>query len=132
MLVRLAADLLVVFHFSFILFVILGGLLAFRWKWVICLHLPAVIWGMLIEFQDWICPLTPWENQLRKMAGEEGYSGGFVEHYLLRVMYPEGLTRNVQIVLGTAVLLINLAAYGWLILRQYKRRERTTHDTGAG
>ncbi|MBD3672464.1 MAG: DUF2784 domain-containing protein [Planctomycetaceae bacterium] len=120
MVYRLAADSLVVVHFGFICFVILGGLLAVRWNWVILLHLPAVVWGMLIEFYGWICPLTPWENQLREAAGQGGYEGGFVEHYLLAVMYPEGLTHNVQVVLGLIVLLMNASVYGWLIYRRKK------------
>jgi len=122
MLYRIAADALVAFHFGFICFVILGGLLAIRWNWVILLHLPAVIWGMLIEFYGWICPLTPWENQLREAAGQSGYEGGFIEHYLLAVMYPDGLTRNVQIGLGLIVLAINASVYGWLILKWRGRK----------
>jgi hypothetical protein len=117
MLARSAADLLVVLHFAFILFVIFGAVLEFRWRWVIWLHLPAVVWGALIEFQNWTCPLTPWENRLREMAGEKGISGGFIEHYLLSVIYPEGLTRNVQIVLGSLVLVINVTVYSVLIYR---------------
>ena len=128
MLARLAADLLVVVHFSFILFVILGALLAFRWRWVIRVHLPAVVWGMLIEFQDWTCPLTPWENRLREMAGEEGYSAGFIEHYLLSVIYPAGLTRNVQIVLGISVLVINVGLYGTIVWRSMRRCNEPTEE----
>jgi hypothetical protein len=120
MLYRIAADALVAFHFGFICFVILGGLLAIRWNWVILLHFPAVIWGMLIEFCNLYCPLTPWENSLREAAGQSGYEGGFIEHYLLAVMYPEGLTRNVQIVLGLIVLTINLSVYAWLIMRRIR------------
>ena len=78
---------------------------------------PAVLWGALIEFRGWICPLTPWEQRLRLAAGEAGYSGGFVEHYLLPVLYPAGLDRRAQIVLGTLVLAINVTLYGWLWLR---------------
>lgn len=121
MLYRIAAGLLVAFHFSFICFVILGGLLAIRWNWVILFHFPAVIWGMLIEFCGWICPLTPWENQLREAAGQSGYEGGFIEHYLLSIMYPEGLTRNIQIVLGLIVLVINVSVYAWLIKKRMER-----------
>lgn len=124
---RIAADALVAVHFGFICFVILGGLLAIRWKWVILFHLPAVIWGMLIEFRGWICPLTPWENQLREAAGQSGYEGGFIEHYLLAVMYPDGLTRNVQIVLGLIVLAINASVYGWLVLK-WRGRKHSNHE----
>lgn len=132
MFAHLAADLLVVLHFAFILFVVFGALLAFRWRWVILLHVPAAVWGALIEFQDWTCPLTPWENHFRELAGEEGFSGGFIENYLLSVIYPEGLTRNVQIVLGTAVVVVNLAVYAWLILRcRSNRGEKPGHETTA-
>lgn len=126
MFARLAADLLVVIHFSFVLFVVFGALLAFRWRWVILFHLPAVAWGALIEFQNWTCPLTPWENRLREMAGDKGFSGGFIEHYLLSVMYPEGLTRNVQIVLGSAVLVINIGIYTALVIRRMSRTRETS------
>jgi hypothetical protein len=132
MFARLAADLLVVLHLAFILFVIFGALLAFRWRWIILLHIPAAVWGALIEFQDWTCPLTPWENHFRELAGEEGFSEGFIEHYLLSVIYPEGLTRNVQFVLGTAVLLINLGLYGWLIVRGRSNQSETpAHDSAS-
>lgn len=126
MLYRVAADALVVAHFGFICFVILGGLLAIRWNWVILFHLPAVLWGMLIEFYGWICPLTPWEIQLRESAGQQGYEGGFIEHYLLAVMYPDGLTRNVQIGLGLIVFGINASVYLWMIKRGL--RPRTTEQ----
>ena len=120
MIYRLLADLVFLAHFAFVLFVVLGGV-AVWWKprlaW---LHLPAVAWGALIEFAGWICPLTPWEQSLRRLAGEEGYSGGFVEHYLFPVLYPAGLTRDVQIVLGVLVLAINGIAYA-LILRRRSR-----------
>ena len=131
MLARLAADLLVVLHFGFILFVVFGALLAFRWRWVILLHIPAAAWGALIEFQDWTCPLTPWENHFRKLAGEEGFTGGFIEHYLLSVIYPGGLTRTVQIVLGTAVLAVNLGVYGWLIVRSRSNPSETPEHESA-
>ncbi|MEW6426931.1 MAG: DUF2784 domain-containing protein [Thermodesulfobacteriota bacterium] len=117
MLYRLLADLLVAVHLLFILFVLFGGLLALRWRPVVRLHLPAVCWGIVIEWSGWICPLTPLENRLRQKAGQAGYPGGFVEHYLLPVVYPEGLTREVQLVLGGLVLAVNLLVYG-LILRR--------------
>ena len=126
MLYRVAADALVVAHFGFICFVILGGLLAIRWNWVIFFHLPAVLWGMFIEFYGWICPLTPWEIQLRESAGQQGYEGGFIEHYLLAVMYPDGLTRNVQIGLGLIVFGINASVYLWMMKRRL--RPRTTEQ----
>ena len=115
MVYSLAADLLVVLHVGFILFVVFGGLLVWRWGWLVLLHLPAVVWGALLEFYGWLCPLTPWEQQLRLAAGEAGYTGSFIAHYLLPVLYPEGLTRSVQMLLGAGVLLINLVIYGWLV-----------------
>ncbi len=112
---RILADFVVVVHFGFVLFVVLGGLLALRWRSIIKLHLPAAAWGVLIEFAGWTCPLTPLENWLRKMGTEAGYRGSFVEHYLLSILYPESLTRNLQIALGLVALTINLAIY-WRVL----------------
>ena len=105
------ADLVVGIHFLFVLFVVLGGLLALRWRWVIWVHLPAAIWGALIELGGWICPLTPLEQSLRDRAGAGGYQGGFIEHYLLPILYPGALTRGIQLGLGVAVILINLLIY---------------------
>jgi len=116
------ANVTVVVHSVFICFVVLGGLLMFRWRRIVFLHLPAVIWGALIEFQGWICPLTPLEQHFRQMAGQAGHAGGFIEYYLLPVMYPSGLTRDVQIVLGSLVILINVLIYGWLIKRLLSER----------
>lgn len=118
MLYRLAADLVALTHFAFVLFVVLGGLLALRWRRVIWLHLPCALWGALIELVGWICPLTPAENWLRLRAGQAGYSGGFIEHYLMPVLYPVGLSRSVQVVLGLAVVVINAAIYGVLLARR--------------
>jgi hypothetical protein len=84
---------------------------------VAVLHLPAAAWGALIEFQGWICPLTPLENSLRASAGQAGYRGGFIEHYLLPVLYPAGLTRGVQLALGSGVIVVNLVVYGFLMAR---------------
>lgn len=114
---RLLANAVVVVHALFILFVLFGGFLAWRWRWVAALHVPCAVWGMLIEYRGWICPLTPLENTLRAKAGEQGYSGGFVEHYLLPAIYPSGLTSRVQVVLGTLVLVVNVLAYTVLIRR---------------
>jgi uncharacterized protein DUF2784 len=111
------ADLVVALHFAFVLFVVLGGLLVLRWPRLAYLHIPAAIWGVLIEFAGWICPLTPLENALRVRAGEAGYQGSFVEHYILPVLYPSALTRNVQFLLGALVLALNLAIYGYLLRR---------------
>ena len=108
---RIAADLLVLFHFAFILFVVLGGFLVLYRRLFAWLHFPAVIWGVLIEFSGWICPLTPWEQSLRIKAGHVGYSGGFVEHYLVPLIYPEALTPEIQFVLGVLVLILNVYIY---------------------
>lgn len=114
---RLLANAVVLVHGLFIVFVVVGGFLAWRRAWIAAVHLPCAVWGILIEFRGWICPLTPLENSLRARAGQAGYSGGFIEHYLLPVMYPAGLTPRVQLVLGTAVLVINAIAYAVLIRR---------------
>jgi hypothetical protein len=118
---RVLADLVLVFHFAFVLFVVLGGLLVVRWPKLALLHIPAAIWGVLIEYSGWICPLTPLENSLRVRGGEAGYSGGFIEHYIQPVLYPSGLTRGTQIVLGSLALLINLAAYAVVLSRRRHR-----------
>jgi len=115
------ADLVLVVHLGFVLFVALGGLLVLRWPRLAWIHLPAAAWGALIEFTGGICPLTPLENRLRVLAGEAGYAGGFVEHYVTAVLYPDGLTRGAQFGLGAAVLLVNSLIY-WVLLRRSARR----------
>jgi hypothetical protein len=121
---RLLADLVVGVHAAFITFVVLGGFLAWRWPRAAWVHLPAAAWGTLIELAGWICPLTPIENQLRSRAGDAGYAGGFIEHYLIPVVYPAGLTRELQILLGIAALAVNVLAYGGLWWRTRRRRSR--------
>lgn len=111
------AGLVVALHGTFVLFVVLGGFLVLRWPRVIWAHVPAATWGALIEFAGWICPLTPLENMLRARGGQAGYSGGFIEHYLVPLLYPSGLTARIRWVLGGFVILINLLAYGLLLLR---------------
>lgn len=115
---RLAADLLLVLHLAFILFVLCGGLLAGWRRRFAFLHLPAVLWAVLLELNGWLCPLTPWEQQLRLAAGKAGYSGGFISHYLLPLIYPDGLQRNVQMWLAGIVIGVNLLVYGALLLRR--------------
>ena len=120
MIYRLLADLVFLVHLAFVVFVVLGSIAVWRVPKLAWLHLPAAAWGALIEFAGWICPLTPWEQSLRSLAGEQGYSGGFVEHYLVPILYPASLTRDIQIALGLIVLLINGAAYA-LIVRRFRR-----------
>ncbi|NWL80458.1 DUF2784 domain-containing protein [Pseudomonas taiwanensis] len=119
---RIAADAVLLLHLAFILFVVLGGLLVLRWPRLALLHLPAVAWGATVEFLHLICPLTPLENRLRLAAGEQGYSGGFIEHYLVPMIYPAGLTPAIQLWIGAFALLINLVPYGLLAMRLMRRR----------
>jgi hypothetical protein len=111
------ADLIVFIHFSFILFVIFGGFLVLKWRKLIWLHLPAAMWGALIEFAGWICPLTSLENQLRSTSGG-GYASSFIVHYIIPVIYPAVLTRKIQMSLGLAVILLNLFVYRKLFLKR--------------
>ncbi|HET9636407.1 MAG TPA: DUF2784 domain-containing protein [Gemmatimonadaceae bacterium] len=117
MIYRVLADVVLVLHLGFVLFVVLGGLVAARWSRVAFLHVPAAIWGVLIEYAGWICPLTPLENSFRVRGGEAGYTGGFIEHYIQPVLYPAGLNRTTQFVLGTLVLLVNVGAYAMILSR---------------
>ena len=119
------ADLLVVFHLVFILYVIAGALLIFKWPKTLWLHLPSCFWGITVELTGWICPLTPLEIQLRILAGEEGYTGSFIEQYLIPIIYPSGLTREVQMLLGGTVLIVNLSLYTLILI---KRRNRKTQE----
>jgi hypothetical protein len=119
---RALADLVLVVHLAFVLFVVLGGLLVLRWPRLAWLHVPAAVWGVLIEYTGWICPLTPLENSLRERGGGAGYSGGFLEHYIQPVLYPAGLTRGTQIVLGSLALLVNLTAYGVVLAKRGRFR----------
>lgn len=120
---RLLADLVLLVHAFFVAFVVLGGLAVLRWPRIAWVHLPVVAWGAGIEFMGAVCPLTPLENHWRRLAGEQGYGGGFVEHYLLAALYPDGLTRGVQVALGLVVLAVNAAIYGYIWRR--KKTSRT-------
>jgi len=115
---RALADLVLVVHLAFVLFVVLGGLLVLKWPRLAWLHVPTAVWGVLIEYKGWICPLTPLENSFRARGGGAGYSGGFIEHYIQPLLYPAGLTRGTQIVFGSLALLVNLTAYGVVIARR--------------
>ena len=106
-----AADAILILHFAFVLFVALGGLLVLRWPWIAWVHIPAAIWGIGIEFGGWICPLTPLENALRERAGGQAYQGDFIARYLMPMIYPEGLTREAQVILGTIALVGNVIIY---------------------
>ncbi len=118
------ADAVLVLHLTFILFVVLGGLLVLRWRWMALFHVPCAVWGLLIELFGWICPLTPLENSLRRTAGEAGYGGGFIEHYLLPVIYPGGLTREVQLALAAMVVAVNVGVY-LLVWRKWRDDSRS-------
>ena len=122
MIYRALADLVLVVHLAFVLFVVLGGLLVLRGPRVAWLHVPAAVWGVLIEYTGWICPLTPLENSFRARGGEAGYSGGFIEHYIQPLLYPAGLTRSTQVVLGSLALVLKLTAYA-IVVSRMRRRE---------
>lgn len=120
----LLADVVVILHFLFVVFALFGGLLVLRWRRLVWWHVPAVVWAVLIEVAGWICPLTPLEQHLRRAAGLAAYEGGFVAHYLLPVLYPEGLTREVQWLLAGGVLAVNALVYGLVLRRGWIRRGR--------
>ena len=111
---RLLADLTVVVHFAFLVFVVAGGLVARRHRWVMVPHLLAAAWGVYIEaMPGLLCPLTPLENHFATLAGRSGYEGGFIEHYLVPIIYPEGLTRTMQWALAALVVVVNVIVYAW-------------------
>ena len=119
---RIGADLVVIAHLGFVIFVALGGFLVLRYPKLVLIHVPAFVWGVWIEATGGICPLTPLENTLRRRAGDAGYESGFIEHYIYPLIYPPGLTRDVQTWLAVSVLAMNGAIYGWLLLRRRHRR----------
>ncbi len=121
MLFRLAADLIVFLHLGFVVFVVGGGLLALKWRRLAYIHIPAALWGAWIEFAGWICPLTPLENYLRRLAGDAGYAGGFIEHYITRVLYPAGLTTAIQVTLGAVVVVVNGVVY-WMYFARRRNK----------
>lgn len=121
---RLAADSVLLLHMAFILFALLGAVMAARWRWIPLVHLPVAAWGFFVEFTGRICPLTYLENYLRIKAGLSGYTESFIEHYLLDIIYPSGLTREIQFALAGVVVVINIAIYGWLFSRRRHGVER--------
>lgn len=121
MIYGMLADIVVLVHAVFVLFAVFGGFLILRWRRLAWLHIPAVLWAALVEIAGWICPLTPLENLLRRRAGEMTYQSGFIEHYVMPVLYPAALTRELQIALGLAVLLINVSVYTWVWHRRKRR-----------
>ena len=123
---RLAADCVLLVHLAFILFALLGATMAVWWRWTPLVHLPAAAWGFFVELTGRDCPLTHLENHLRIKAGLSGYTESFVEHYLLAIIYPAGLTREIQFALAGVVIFVNIAIYGWLIVRK-----RVSHSSDA-
>jgi hypothetical protein len=115
---HLAADLLLIAHLAFVVFVLFGALLVLRWPRLLWFHVAAVLWGVLVEFTGVVCPLTPVEVRLRQLGGDVGYQGDFIGHYLTTMLYPAGLTRALQIGLGFVALVPNAVAYGYLVLRK--------------
>ncbi|HIJ90525.1 MAG: DUF2784 domain-containing protein [Desulfobulbaceae bacterium] len=116
MIYRIAADCILLLHLAFTLFAVLGGLLVLRRPGLVRLHLAAVFWGVVIEWADWICPLTPLEIFLRQRGGEAGYTGGFIEHYVAMILYPENLTIELRYLLGLGLVAANLIIYGYVFL----------------
>ena len=121
MIYSLLADMVLLMHFLFIIFVIFGGLLTIKWKRAVWFHLPLLMWGVLIEYVGWICPLTPLENYLRTQGGGSGYDSSFIEYYLLPVIYPGNLTREIQLLLGTLLIFINIVVYLFVWLKWKKK-----------
>ena len=125
MIYSILADIVVVLHFLFIVFAAGGALLILKWWWMIYPHLISALWAAMVITMGWICPLTPVENDLRRAAGQQGYDGGFIEHYLIPIIYPAGLTREIQIFLGIAVVLINVLLYAIVIRRRLSRKPKS-------
>lgn len=117
---RVLADLVLVAHVAFVVFVVLGGLLVLRWRRLAWAHLPCALWGAWVELAGWVCPLTPLENRLRRAAGGAGYAEGFLTHYVVPLLYPPGLTRGMMMGLGVGVIVLNAALYTWVWRRNRK------------
>jgi hypothetical protein len=127
MIYHLSANLVLIIHLAFVVFVLFGAFLVLRWTKLMWIHLAAVAWGALTEFLGLICPLTPLEVTLRQLGGDAGYEGGCIDHYLLAILYPSGLTRGLQIWLGLAALAPNVLVYGYFLVR--KRRAAARRET---
>ncbi len=119
---RFLADLVVAGHLAFVLFVVLGGALVFWRRRFVFLHVPLALWGVFVELSGWVCPLTPLEVRLRILGGQAGYAGGFVDRYLIPLLYPPGLTREQQVLLGILVGALNLGIYGLIVWRMVRAR----------
>lgn len=124
---RLLADLTALTHLAFILFAITGGFLALKWKRLVWIHVPTAVWAVLVAVKGWVCPLTPFENWFRRAAGAADYESTFIEHYLLPVLYPVALTRDLQIAAGVFVLVLNVGVYT-LVCRASESRNRIHHE----
>ncbi len=111
------AALVVLAHFAYILFVMFGGLLMLRWRKAPWVHLPAATWGAFVELTGRVCPITPLEHWLRRSAGGDDYAGAFIEHYIVRIIYPPGLTQEIQVALGVGAILLNCVIYAWVVRR---------------
>ena len=119
MIYRLLADLILILHFCFVLFAIFGGLLVLRWRWMWKFHLPALVWGFLVQYFVWMCPLTDWENYFRDLGGEAGYEGGFIEYFISAIIYPGIITPQTHLLMAVALVVFNLLVYA-LILRRWR------------
>ncbi len=126
---RFLAELVLLIHFSFILFVVFGGFAVLKWKRIIYYHIPAALWGIVIEITGWVCPLTPLEIELRVRAGSGFYTGGFIDRYLTPIVYPPGFTRQLQYYLAAGLIIINAAAYFlvWKKLRKSQNLPKPRH-----
>jgi hypothetical protein len=118
------ANLVIIVHLAFVIFAVLGGFLLLKWRSLAWLHVPACLWGALVELAGWVCPLTPLENWLREKGGGLVYRTDFIEHYILPLLYPAALTRSSQMLLGLLVLSVNLGLYGWILWRTAQKQAR--------
>ncbi|TKB49917.1 DUF2784 domain-containing protein [Ferrimonas sediminicola] len=128
MLYHLAAEAVLVTHLLFILFALFGALLGLWQRWLLWLHLPAAVWAIVVGYMGWICPLTPLENHLRNAAGEQGLDNGFIEHYLLPIIYPQGADLDLQMLFGSVALTANLLLYALVLYRLYRAKVSAPHQ----